>query len=668
MKTTKRALLSSVLSLFLCFVMLMGTTFAWFTDSVTSANNVIQSGTLDVTFEWVDGSKDPTADDTVWTDASTGAIFDYTNWEPGYAAARHLKVSNVGTLALNYQMRIVANGVVSKLADAIDVYYIAEDAAATRTDIANAEYLGTLTQVLGTKNNLSKTINGSILAGGDADIHTIVLKMNELAGNEYQGMDLGCTFSVELIATQMSAESDSFDNQYDANVPSPELPAALVRPLDDLNISYTTDFPNGTPVENPLPLNAGYIFMPTEYGKDLENPNNPEFPNEAGISEYRHWHADYVVTADKDVVLNTIALAGYYAAFCKDYNNDNWVAIMDDSTDVLTAGTEVPLLANLANGFCVTYQDICDWANDGEGFKCGVIARDAAALAGTTITVQLRLYKNENNVWSDSSHDCDGVNYDGHYEVVGEFKYTFPKTVDGQTELNTEIGKGGTFTLTDGNYTLPAASNTTVAINGTKDTVITVNKPNFSGSDVTLNGVTVKGSGYATGIQHVNTVTYNDATIIGEMCLYGEKVVFNNCTFELNGQYVWTYGAKEVEFNNCTFNTTGKAILVYNEGAGGSTVTVKGCTFNATAGAKAGAIANQNCAAIEIDNFQSSGTGAAHTVITEGNTYDSNFSGEWRIKNFVSGNAITVNGTEYTQIAVDGSLMTIDANKNVTVQ
>lgn len=216
--------------------------------------------------------------------------------------------------------------------------------------------------------------------------------------------------------------------------------------------------------------------------------------------------------------------------------------------------------------------------------------------------------------------------------------------------------------LKDGNYTLPAVSGGDVTVSGSKNTVITVNKPNFSGSNITLNGVTVKGSGYATGIQHVNNVTYNNATIVGEMCLYGEKVVFNNCNFELNGKYIWTYGAKEVEFNNCTFDTTGKAILVYNEGAGASKVTVKNCVFNATEGAKAGAIANQNCAAIEIDNFQNSGKGAAHVVITEGNTYSDNFSGEWRIKNYVNGNVITVNGVAYNQIAVDGKLMTIDDN------
>ena len=58
-KTTKKALFSSVVALVLCFTMLLGTTFAWFTDSVTSANNVIQSGNLDVVLEyksnWSDG-------------------------------------------------------------------------------------------------------------------------------------------------------------------------------------------------------------------------------------------------------------------------------------------------------------------------------------------------------------------------------------------------------------------------------------------------------------------------------------------------------------------------------------------------------------------------------------------------------------------------------------
>ena len=128
-KSTKRALLLSALSLLMCVSMLVGTTFAWFTDSVTSAGNIIKAGNLDVEMYWADGGKAVPADDSAdWTDASTGAIFNNDLWEPGYTEAKHLKIANVGTLALNYQLRIVANGVVGKLADVIDVYYF--DAAA----------------------------------------------------------------------------------------------------------------------------------------------------------------------------------------------------------------------------------------------------------------------------------------------------------------------------------------------------------------------------------------------------------------------------------------------------------------------------------------------------------------------------------------------------------
>ena len=99
LKTTKRALLSSVVALLVCFTMLLGTTFAWFTDSVTSAGNIIQSGNLDIEMYWAEGTEDPNT--TSWTNASTGAIFDYDNWEPGYVEVRHIKIANEGTLALN---------------------------------------------------------------------------------------------------------------------------------------------------------------------------------------------------------------------------------------------------------------------------------------------------------------------------------------------------------------------------------------------------------------------------------------------------------------------------------------------------------------------------------------------------------------------------------------
>ena len=57
--TTKRRVLASFLSLALCVSMLVGSTYAWFTDTVTSSGNIIKSGTLDVGMLWADGDEDP---------------------------------------------------------------------------------------------------------------------------------------------------------------------------------------------------------------------------------------------------------------------------------------------------------------------------------------------------------------------------------------------------------------------------------------------------------------------------------------------------------------------------------------------------------------------------------------------------------------------------------
>ena len=47
-KSTKRALLTSVLALLMCVTMLVGATFAWFTDTASTGVNKIQAGNLDV--------------------------------------------------------------------------------------------------------------------------------------------------------------------------------------------------------------------------------------------------------------------------------------------------------------------------------------------------------------------------------------------------------------------------------------------------------------------------------------------------------------------------------------------------------------------------------------------------------------------------------------------
>ena len=327
-------------------------------------------------------------------------------------------------------MRIVADGVVTKLADVIDVYYVEEDAAVERADIANAEYLGTLTEVLGTEKSLSNTINGSLVAGADAHIHTVVFKMKEEADDQYQNMDLGCTFTVELIATQMASEKDSFGPDYDAIVSVPETPEALVRPInpendfnftrDDgeevtiaqqgLKIKYTKGI--GGDVYEGI-LNTAYQFEPTD---TLE---------EALLSDWRYWHADFVVYADHDVPAESIMLAGYYDAWCE-LNNNNWVGLTAGET--IPAGEKVRLVSNL--GATVNWEDLCRFGNDGLGFLCGA-ADLTGENAGTTLTVELRLYKvgaqGECATGGGCKHpyvDCEISEEDPI--LAGKFTYTFP--------------------------------------------------------------------------------------------------------------------------------------------------------------------------------------------------------------------------------------------------
>lgn len=211
-KVTKRSLLTSALALVVCVSMLIGTTYAWFTDSVVSNNNIIKSGSLDIAMEWANGSEAPAT--ATWTDASTGPIFDNDLWEPGYTEARHIKISNVGTLALNWTLAIVPNGEVSALADVIDVYYYDGYGYGTAKqvidrNVAGMDYVGTLREWLSTG------ISKGFLYADKSYSATIVLKMREEAGNEYQNLSIGDSFSIQLLATQRTYEDDSFDKDYD---------------------------------------------------------------------------------------------------------------------------------------------------------------------------------------------------------------------------------------------------------------------------------------------------------------------------------------------------------------------------------------------------------------------------------------------------------------------
>ena len=206
MKTThgtKRALGFSVLAMLLCVAMLAGTTFAWFTDTASTAVNKIQAGKLDVALEMYDGANWVSAEGKTLQFKVNGAIpaaGTQILWEPGCTyELPELRVVNKGNLALKY--RIVINGIVgnAKLLEAIAFTY-----------------------------GEGIDINAKVTLAPGAATEGIVIKghMSESAGNEYQGLSID-GIGITVVATQVASEFDSTTDQYDKDALYPVLAPVL---------------------------------------------------------------------------------------------------------------------------------------------------------------------------------------------------------------------------------------------------------------------------------------------------------------------------------------------------------------------------------------------------------------------------------------------------------
>ena len=203
MANAKRALLTSVLAIVACVAMLIGSTFAWFTDTASTGVNKIQAGNLkvDIVDEAGNSLKNTTLDFVKSPDAPAG---EKILWEPGCTyKLPTFRIVNKGNLALKY--KVVINGVDgdAKLLEAID--FFVEKNGADKVKLEGWE--GIL---------LPK---GAVATDGtDAektDPITISGCMKKEAGNAYQGLSIE-GISIKVYATQYTYESDSFDDQYDA--------------------------------------------------------------------------------------------------------------------------------------------------------------------------------------------------------------------------------------------------------------------------------------------------------------------------------------------------------------------------------------------------------------------------------------------------------------------
>ncbi|MCI5615173.1 MAG: CalY family protein [Clostridia bacterium] len=206
-KTSKRALLCSVLSIALCLSMLIGTTFAWFTDTATTAVNKITSGTLDVEIQSAAGQA---ISELSWVKA-TGHETESVLWEPGCTyTLTPFKVANIGTLALKYKMVITGFTGDQELLDVIH-FTVTEGNQPVSLD----------------------TFEGHLTAkgtdGAASGMITVSATMDPTAGNDYQGKTLDGV-SIKVYATQDTVEHDSNGKDYDQDA---AYPATTANELQD---------------------------------------------------------------------------------------------------------------------------------------------------------------------------------------------------------------------------------------------------------------------------------------------------------------------------------------------------------------------------------------------------------------------------------------------------
>lgn len=212
-RSTKRALLASALALLVSVSMLVGTTFAWFTDSVTSSGNKIVAGTLDVELYMHNGtSYVDISDDTAPIFGGASSLMAQNNnantlWEPGKTQVAYLMIKNAGNLALKYSVGLDVKNISKDLYKAMEYAVVA---GAEASDVTKSTVLDYKSVNLGVQ-TVSET--ELVMNPGTEHYFALAIHMDEEAGNEYQGGEVD--FDLTVLATQATVEKDSFDEQYD---------------------------------------------------------------------------------------------------------------------------------------------------------------------------------------------------------------------------------------------------------------------------------------------------------------------------------------------------------------------------------------------------------------------------------------------------------------------
>ncbi|MBQ8636453.1 MAG: hypothetical protein IJ423_00460 [Clostridia bacterium] len=641
-KSTKRALLTSAMSMLLCVTMLLGTTFAWFTDSVTSANNVIKSGNLDLVVEY-------TLDGENWKglDGATD-LFQKGLWEPGHTEVVALRIKNNGSLALKYNANMnIVDEKIGKTKDGKDIILseILNVSTLTFEEAGNDPVLGlniaqeTIRQAFIGENNIAwdaavplKSANvledeEKLIPGGIQYV-TVKVDMEETVGNEanHDGTNVpSITFGINVFATQLESEEDSFGSDYDKDAKYPgevgtaaELATALannesVKLLNDITLTG-----EWTPIGN---KDEGIYYTGTLDG------------NNHTISGLSVTSGDYaaLISAAKGATIKNLTVEGSVSAD----NAAGVVARVEGNTvienvtsNVAVKGTtkaggiacnvtnsEKTIFTNCVNNGAVSGGDngiggIVGYVNNNayvEIIACennGDITSDNNKYAGVAVGYAAGTskgivagMKNTGTVTGTLINDGRFLKYGdtvlcGYVGTIGNWTSALIATPENVQSVITNALEGATVQLSVGEYgTIDAKSD--ITIKGVPGAV--VDCVNLNGaSNVNLVNIEFDAAGAQaaydkSGNQRstANIISGSKDTAVGarniviDGCVFAGKFANGGAAIAFADKSRPTGGSGDVTIKNCNFNTENAYYDVYGyyTGNAGLTFTIENNTF-----------------------------------------------------------------------------------------
>ncbi len=557
-KSGKKLLISCALSIVLCVFMLAGTTWAWFTDSVTNAGNKIQAGTLDVSL--LAAKSDGAGGYGALSDVSesTEPIFKGENWEPGYSTGVKLAVKNNGTLALKYKL-IFANLTATKgIEQVLDV---------TVDGIA----VGTLAEFFGG----AAFDEGVLAAGATSAEKTVVVTMRTSAGNVYQGA--AATFDVRLVAAQTAADAvyppiDPIDTTLtDTVAPDTEtvlesvgtpvkatIPANALPEGTQVTLSVVTESATADSVVYDISLTdaAGTALSPTEkirielnIGKGLSGFSVKHNGIPMAEEDYSYDNATGILT------IETSSFSPFEVSFVRDaaatVNGESFAALADafaaaKQNEVIYLWQDAALTADVETGAQILIPSTAAVTFDLAGHK----------LTSTYIGISVANY----GTLTIKDSIGNGILHNTSAEVGDNYSH------DAVRNFGTLTINGGTFGDSDMDKTNANTEHRGAAVRNMPGAVCEINGGFFTCGDNYYTWGESTGFSYA--IRSSGELTINDATLYGAMnggvSADAGNIVINGGDFSVTG-------------------TTSFYVLVTNKRGGGN-ITINGGTFTKTGG------------------------------------------------------------------------------------